>query len=85
MPRFVHAAPTPAPELPEEVLAEVDAAWERAHDLIADEVELHFEVSVSGRVRGELRAAACGSLVTRLSAAEALALACGDARLAVPA
>lgn len=85
MPRFVHAVHTPLLDLPEEVLAEVDAAWERAHDPIADELELHFEVSVSGRVRGELRAAECGSLVTRLSASEALALACGDARLAVAA
>ena len=85
MSRFVHAAHTPAPDLPEEVWAEVDAAWERAHDRFADELELHFEVAPSGRVRGELRAAECGSLVTRLSASEALALACGDARLAVPA
>lgn len=84
MPRFVHAH-TPLLDLPEEVLAEVDAAWERAHAGVADELELHFAVSVSGRVRGELRAAECGSLVTRLSATEALALACGDARVAVPA
>jgi hypothetical protein len=84
MPRFVHAH-APLPDLPEEVLAEVAAAFERAHDPIADELQLHFDVSVSGRVRGELRASEGGSLVTRLSAAEALALACGDVRLAVAA
>jgi hypothetical protein len=84
MPRFVQPH-TSVPVLPEEVLAEVDAAFERAHDPIADELQLHFDVSVSGRVRGELRAAEGGSLVTRLSAAEALALACGDARYAVAA
>lgn len=84
MPRFVHAHSEPL-DLPAEVLAEVDAAWERSADLVADELELHFEVSVSGRVRGELRAADGGQLVSRLSASEALALACGDAELAVAA
>ncbi len=84
MPRFVHAH-TPLLDLPAEVLAEVDAAWERAQDLVADELELHFDVSVSGRVRGELRAADSGELVSRLSASEALAVACGDAELAVAA
>ncbi|MBE2319090.1 hypothetical protein DVA67_024155 [Solirubrobacter sp. CPCC 204708] len=82
MPRFFHDT---VPALPAEVLAEVDAAWERAHDLVADELELHFDVSVSGRVRGELRDACGGELVARLSAAEALALACGDAELALAA
>ena len=47
MPRFVHAH-TDLPDLPAEVLDEVDAAWERAHELVAGELELHFEVSVSG-------------------------------------
>ena len=84
MSRFVHSH-TPSLDLPEEVMAEVDAAWERAQDLVADELELHFDVSVSGRVRGELRTADGGELVSRLSASEALALACGDARLAVAA
>lgn len=84
MPRFVHAQ-TPLPDLPAEVLAEVDAAWERAHELVADGLELHFEVSVSGRVGGELRAADGGRLVSRLSASEALALACGDAEPATAA
>ena len=84
MPRFVPAH-TDLTDVPAEVWAEVDAAWERSADLVADELELHFEVSVSGRVRGELRAACGGQLVSRLSASEALALACGDARLAVAA
>lgn len=84
MSRFVHAH-APLLDLPEEVLAEVDAAFERAQDPVADELELHFDVSVSGRVRGELRAAESGELVSRLSASEALAVACGDVRLAVAA
>ena len=84
MPRFVHAD-TDLLDPPAEVLAEVDAAWERAQDPVADELELHFEVSVSGRVRGELRAADGGELVSRLSASEALAIACGDAELALAA
>ena len=84
MPRFVHADTDPL-DLPAEVLAEIDAAWERAQDPVADELELHFEVSVSGRVRGELRAACDGELVSRLSASEALAIACGDAELALAA
>jgi hypothetical protein len=84
MPRFVHAD-TDLLDLPAEVLAEVDAAWERAQEPVADELELHFEVSVSGRVRGELRAAFDGALVSRLSASEALAIACGDAELALAA
>ena len=84
MPRFVHDHASLL-DLPAEVLAEVDAAFERSHELVADELELHFEVSVSGRVRGELRAASCGELVSRLSASEALAIACGDAALAVAA
>ena len=56
MPRFVHAH-DPLLNPPAEVLAEVDAAWERAQDPVADELELHFERVLSGVVRGELRAA----------------------------
>ena len=84
MPRFVHAD-TDLLDLPVEVLAEVDVAWERAQHLVADDLELHFEVSVSGRVRGELHAAGDGELVSRLSASEALAIACDDAELALAA
>ena len=82
MPRFTPTH-TAVPALPAEVLAEVDAAWERAQAPLADAFELHFEVSVGGRVRGELRAAEGGRRVARLSAAEALALACGDAEPAL--
>ena len=55
MSRFAHAH-TPFSTRPPSVLAEVDAAWERAQDLVAGELELHFAASVGGRVRGELRA-----------------------------
>jgi hypothetical protein len=64
---------------PAHVQDEVDAAWERAQDLFADELELHFTVdSYTRRVRGELRSAR-GETWEPLSAAEALAFACGDA------
>jgi hypothetical protein len=62
---------------PPEVLQQIDVAWERARELFDSELELHFEVDVElGRVWAELRASD-GSLVERLSASEALALACG--------
>ena len=70
---------------PAHVLAEVDAAWERSQELSSGELELHFTAALlRGRVMGELRLED-GSLVERISATEALALACGDAALAIPA
>ena len=84
MPRFVHDH-TPLLDPPAHVLAEVDAAWERAQDLFAGELELHFSVGrVSGRVTGELRLPG-GDTLERLTAGEALMLACGDAELALAA
>jgi hypothetical protein len=60
------------------VLAEVDAAWERAHDLFAGELKLGFAVdSLTRRVSGELRVPG-GEVWERVSAGEALAIACGD-------
>jgi hypothetical protein len=71
----------PLLEPPAHVLAEVDAAWERAHDRFAGELELHFTIdSFTKRVAGELRCAD-GSHWASLSATEALAFACGDAAL----
>ena len=65
---------------PPEVLAEVDAAWERAQDLFADELELSFDLdSLTRRVTGSLRIPAGGPVWESLTATEALALACGDA------
>jgi hypothetical protein len=78
--RFAHDIPACPPA---HVLAEVDAAWERAQDLIGGELELHFTRSVTG-VGGELRLPG-GEAVQALTAREALALACGDALLAVAA
>src|SRR4051794_34586173 len=85
MSRFAHAHTPLLDSPPPCVLAEVDAAWERAQDLFADELELHFAVgSVAGGVRCELRTTD-GELWERLSASEALALACGDAAFALAA
>jgi hypothetical protein len=82
MPRFVHTD-IPLLDPPAHVLAEVDAAWERAQDLFAGELELHFNCGrLSGRVTGELRVPG-GEPVERLTATEALMLACGDAELAL--
>jgi hypothetical protein len=80
MPRFT-LDHTPLLDPPAHVLAEVDAAWERAQELIAGELELHFDVDAfTRRVSGELRVPG-GPAVERLSATEALMLACGDAAL----
>ena len=85
MHRFTHAH-DPLLGPPAHVLAEVDAAWERSQELVAGELELHFaRALMGGRVTGELRLAGGGELVERLSASEALALACGDAELAIAA
>jgi hypothetical protein len=66
------------PEVPPaEVLAEVDAAWERAARLAADGLRLDVSVGrISGRVRGRL----CleDEVVERLTPSQLLAVACGD-------
>ena len=63
---------------PPEVQAEIDAAWERAQALVEDAYELHFEHDPEQhRAWGELHLPG-GLPVLRLSASEALALACGD-------
>ena len=68
---------------PPEVLADVDAAWERAQAPLAEDLDLHFaHDALRRRAWGELRRGD-GTLVQRLSARTALALACGDASLAV--
>jgi len=63
--------PGPLPE----VLAEVDAAWERARELFESGLDLHFVLD--GGVRAELRTAR-GEVAERYSAREALAFVCGD-------
>jgi hypothetical protein len=84
MSRFPHAH-DPLLSPPDHVLAEVDAAWERAQDLVAGELELHFtRAQFGGGVAGELRIPG-GEAVELLTAGEALALACGDAALALAA
>jgi hypothetical protein len=66
---------------PPHVQAAVDQAWERAQDLFAGELELHFALDqLTRRVAGELRTPA-GEVWERLSASEALAIACGDVAL----
>jgi hypothetical protein len=69
---------------PPEVLAEIDAAWERAQELFSDELELHFEVDRRfGRAWAELRTAD-GSVAETMSASEAVELCCGGPALDEP-
>ena len=79
-----HDAPPSGP--PPEVLAEVAAAWERAQEPLIHDLLLGFSSEPAlGRAWGELRMAD-GTLVERISASEALAIACGDAAvIAAPA
>ena len=66
---------------PPEVLEEVAAAWERAQEPLLDELLLDFASEPAlGRAWGELRLVD-GALVERISASEAIAIACGDAVL----
>lgn len=68
---------------PPEVLEEVAAAWERAQEPLPDGLTLHFVSEPAlGRGWGELRLQD-GDLVAGISAAEAIAIACGDALMAV--
>jgi hypothetical protein len=77
--RLMPSSHATTPEIPPHVQHEVDAAWERAQDLFAGELELHFALDeLTRRVAGELRAPG-GEVWQRLSATEALAIACGDA------
>jgi hypothetical protein len=80
MPRF-HATTLDLPSgPPPEVLHQIDVAWERARELFASDLELHFEVDhLLHEVWAELRCSD-GTVAERLTASEALALACGDAR-----
>lgn len=62
---------------PPEVLAEVDAAWRRSAGFGGDDLSLHVRLGrISGRVSGDLRCE--DAIVTRLSATQILAVACGD-------
>jgi hypothetical protein len=79
MPRFRSTTLDLPAGPPREVLQQIQVAWERARELFESDLELHYEVDAAiGRVWAELRWSD-GSLVERLSASEALALACGDA------
>ena len=83
MPRFHSATDAPAGP-PPEVLAQIDAAWERAQELFTTDLELHFEVDRSwGRVWAELRTSD-GTVAETLSATEAVAIACGSPAAALP-
>ena len=68
---------------PPEVLDEVAAAWERAQEPLPDGLELCFVSEPAlGRAWGELRLDD-GELIAGIAASEALAIACGDALMAV--
>ena len=76
MPRFLPTDVTAGP--PPEVLLEIDIAWERSREMFSSELQLRFEVDQArAEVWAELRLAD-GSVVERLTASEALAIACGD-------
>ena len=63
---------------PPEVQDEIDAAWERAQALVDGAYELHFASDPAlRRAWGELTWPD-GTPALRLTAAEALAIACGD-------
>jgi hypothetical protein len=65
-------------ELPDELLDEVGAAWERAQAPVVASLELGFDSAPSvRRAWGELRLPD-GAVVARLRASDAVALACGD-------
>jgi hypothetical protein len=73
---------SPLPELapgpPPEVLDEIGAAWERAQASPMGSLELAFDSAPAiSRAWGELRLPD-GTVVARLRAGEAVALACGD-------
>lgn len=73
---------SPLPELlpgpPPEVLDEIGAAWERAQAGMVESLELGFDSAPDlARAWGELRLPD-GTVVARLRASEAVALACGD-------
>jgi hypothetical protein len=73
------------PGPPPEVLDEIAAAWERAQAPLPDSLELCFASEPGlGRAWGELRLPG-GELVTAIAASEAIAIACGDALMALAA
>ena len=79
MPRFRARTKDLECSPPPEVLRQLDGALERARDLFDSDLELCFEVDATlRRVWAELRWSD-GTVLERLSASEALALACGDA------
>lgn len=66
------------PALPDELIDEVAAAWERSQAPLIASLALGFDSAPGiGRAWGELRLPD-GTLVARLRASEAVALACGD-------
>jgi hypothetical protein len=85
MPRS-HSLLDASPGLPPEVLAEIDEAWGRAQRPLPEGLVLDFEREPElGRAWGVLRLDD-GFVLDRISASEALAIACGDAAvLAAPA
>ena len=76
MPDSYFSADVPAAP-PPEVMAEVDAAWQRSADFGGDDLGVHLRVGkITGRVSGELRCE--DAVLARLAPSQLLALACGD-------
>jgi hypothetical protein len=83
MSRSRTALPIP-PGPPPEVLCEIDEAWERAQEPLAEGLELHFESEpLLGRAWGVLRRAN-GTVAEHIGAVTAVALACGDGAVLAP-
>ena len=79
MPRFTATATDLSAGPPPEVLTQIDVACKRAQEMFSSDLELRFEIdALHAHVWAELRLAD-GSVMERLSATEALALACGEA------
>jgi hypothetical protein len=66
---------------PPEVCLEIDEAWERAQWALPDGVWLDFETAPDRRRAWGVLRLVDGSVLERLSASDAIAIACGDAAI----
>jgi hypothetical protein len=62
---------------------EIDEAWERAQRTLPGDLELGFDSAPDERRAWGVLRMADGTLIERITASEVVALACGDAAIAV--